>query len=206
MFIGHFAAGIAGRRLTPRAGLGWWFASVVLLDALWPVFLLLGLEHAQLSGASNPFLALTFTDYPFSHSLIAAAAWAVIFAGVYRLVTGRRDGAALLAAGVLSHWVLDVISHMPDMPVLPHGPYVGLELWKSVPATIVVETAMFAAAIVYYAAARRPRRSFWILVAVLYMLYVLSIVGPPPPSITAVAWTAIVAWIFVPWAWWADRP
>lgn len=206
MFIGHFAVGIAGRRLTPRTGLGWWFVSVVLLDALWPVFLLVGLEHAQLSGSSNPFLALTFTDYPFSHSLVASVAWAVIFAGVYRIATGRQDGAVLLALGVVSHWVLDVVSHMPDMPVLPRGPYLGLELWKSVPATIVVETAMFAGAIAYYAAGRRPRPAFWILVALLYVLYVLSVVGPPPPSITAVAWTAIVAWIFVPWAWWADRP
>lgn len=206
MFIGHFAVGIAGRRLTPRTGLGWWFTSVIFADMLWPVFLLTGLEHAELSGSSNPFLTLTFTDYPLSHSLVASAAWAAIFAGVYRLVTGRRDGALLLAGGVLSHWLLDFISHRPDMPVLPQGPYVGLELWKSVAATVIVETAMFAGAIWYYARAGRPRLAFWILVATLYLLYVASVVGPPPPSVTVVAWSGIAAWLFLPWAWWADRP
>jgi hypothetical protein len=205
MFIGHIAVGIAGRRLTPRAGLGWWVASVTFLDMLWPVFLLAGLEHAELSGSTNPFLTLTFTDYPLSHSLVAAAAWAAVFAGVYRLVKGRQGGAGLLALGVLSHWVLDVVSHLRDMPVLPRGPYIGLELWKSVPATAIVETGMFAAAIVYYARGTRPRPAFWVLIAVLYVLYIASIVGPPPPSIAAVAWTVIVAWLFIAWAWWADR-
>jgi membrane-bound metal-dependent hydrolase YbcI (DUF457 family) len=206
MFIGHFAVGIAGRRLTPRAGLGWWFASVALLDVVWPVLLLMGLEHAELSGSANPFLMLTFTDYPLSHSLVGAVVWAVIFAGVYRLATGRQDGALLLALGVLSHWVLDVVTHLADMPVLPNGPYLGLGLWKSVAGTVVVESAMFAAAIVYYARGNRPRLAFWILVAVLYALYVASIVGPPPPSRAVVAWAGIAAWLFVLWAWWADRP
>lgn len=205
MFIGHFAVGIAGRRLTPRAGLGWWFASVTFLDLVWPVLVLLGLEHFEIVQVPNPFLTLRFTDYPISHSLVGAAAWAAIFAGVWCLVKGRADGAWLLAGGVLSHWVLDVVSHLRDMPVLPHGPYLGFGLWKSVTLTIVVETAMFAAAIAFYARRGRPRPAFWILVGVLYVLYVVSVVAPPPPSVAAVAWTAIVAWLFIPWAWWADR-
>ena len=206
MFIGHFAVGIAGRRLTPRAGLGWWFASTAFLDMVWPVLVLIGLEQVQIVQSSNPFLILTFTAYPISHSLVGAAAWAAIFAGVYRLVKRRAGGALLLACGVLSHWVLDVVSHLPDMPVLPRGPYIGLGLWKSVALTIIVETAMFAGAIVYYARGRRPRPAFWILVSVLYLLYVASVFSPPPPTVAAVAWTAIAAWLFIPWAWWADRP
>jgi hypothetical protein len=91
------------------------------------------------------------------------------------------------------------------MPVLPHGPYIGFGLWRSVPLTIVVESAMFVAAIAYYARLGRPRLAFWALVILLYVLYVVSVVAPPPPSIAAVAWTGIVAWVFIPWAWWADR-
>jgi hypothetical protein len=206
MFIGHFAVGIAGRRLTPRTGLGWWMASGMFLDMVWPVLVLLGLEHVQIVQSSNSFLTLEFTSYPISHSLIGAAAWAAIFAGVYRLVKRRSDGALLLAGGVLSHWVLDVVSHLPDMPVLPGGPYIGLGLWKSSALTLVTESAMFFAAIAFYVRRGRPRLSFWVLVALLYVLYLVSAFSPPPPSVAAVAWTAIVAWVFIPWAWWADRP
>lgn len=205
MFIGHFAAGIAGRRLTPRAGLGWWFASVAFLDMVWPVLLLAGIEHVRITPSPNPFLSLTFTSYPVSHSLVGAAAWAVIFAGVWRLAKGRAGGGALLALGVLSHWILDVVSHQPDMPVLPHGPYIGFGLWRSVGATFIVETAMFAAAIVFYARRGRPRAAFWVLVAFLYVLYVANLFSPAPPSVNAIAWTAIASWVFIPWAWWADR-
>jgi hypothetical protein len=207
MFIGHFAVGIAGRRLTPRAGLGWWTASAVFLDMVWPVLLLLGLEHVKIvPSAPNAFLTLTFTDYPISHSLVGAVAWAAIFGGVYRLAKGRTGGALLLAGGVLSHWVLDVVSHLPDMPVLPHGPYIGLGLWKSWPLTIAVETAMFVAAIVFYARRGTPRLGFWLFVGFIYLLYVVSAFAPPPPTIEMIAWTAIVAWLLVPWAWWVDRP
>jgi hypothetical protein len=205
MFIGHFAVGIAGRRLTPRAGLGWWLTSVIFLDMVWPVLVLLGLEHAEIVQSSNPFLTLKFTDYPISHSLVGAVVWSAIFAGVWRLAKGGAYGGWLLAGGVFSHWVLDVISHVSDMPVLPHGPYIGFGLWRSVPLTIVVESAMFVAAIAYYARLGRPRLAFWALVILLYVLYVVSVVAPPPPSIAAVAWTGIVAWVFIPWAWWADR-
>jgi hypothetical protein len=206
MFIGHFAVGLAGRRLTPRAGLGWWFAAVVFLDAVWPVMLLLGLEQVAITPSPDPFLNLTFISYPISHSLVAAVAWAIVFAGAWRMIKGRGDGALLLAAGVLSHWVLDVVSHLPDMPVLPHGPYIGLGLWRSVPLTVVVEVAMFAGGIAWYARGRRPRVSFWLLMGLLVVLYVASLVSPPPPSVAAIAWTSIVAWLFIPWAWWADRP
>ena len=205
MFIVHFAVSIAGRRLTPRAGLGWWFASAAFLDVLWPVLLLLGLEHVQITPSSNPFLTLTFTDYPISHSLVGALVWAAVFAGVWRLVKGRAGGAALLACGVLSHWVLDVVSHRPDMPVFPRGPYLGLGLWRSPALTIVVESAMFAAAIAFYARYRRPGLAFWLLTAFLYALYVVSILAPAPPSVDAIAWTALAGWLFIPWAWWADR-
>jgi hypothetical protein len=116
--------------------------------------------------------------------------------------------AILFAAAVLSHWVLDVISHRPDVPVLPGGPYLGLGLWNSVTATLVVELAMFAGGLFLYVrsgAAGARRVSFWLLIGFLLVAYFAAAFGPPPPDVTTLAWSALALWLLIPWARWADR-
>ena len=116
--------------------------------------------------------------------------------------------ALLLGAGVLSHWVLDVISHRPDVPVLPGGPYLGLGLWNSIPATLAVELTMFAAGLAIYIRSGFPgagRVSFWLLIAFLLIAYFAAAFGPPPPNVTTLAWSALAVWLLIPWARWADR-
>ncbi len=206
MFLGHIAVGLAGKRAAPSVSLGTWLASVQLVDLLWPIFLLAGLEHVRIVFGITAFTPLDFYDYPITHSLVGAAAWAGIFAGVWLAVRRERWAAALLAAGVISHWVLDVIAHRPDMPVLPHGPYLGLGLWNSIPATLIVELTMFAIGIgVRSGGAGRHRVSFWLFVAFLLVMYFAAAFGPPPPDARTLAWSALAIWLLVPWAWWADR-
>jgi len=205
VFIGHFAVGLAGKRLVPTMSLALWFVSVQLLDLLWPIFLLTGLEHVRIAPGNTAFTPLDFYHYPWTHSLVGAAVWGALLAGGWMLLTGRRRGVALLFAGVLSHWVLDVLTHGPDVPVLPHGPYIGLGLWNSVAGTLAVETSMFVAGLLLYAQARRPRASFWALMIVLFALYLGAAFGPPPPSVKVLAISALAGWLFLPWAWWSDR-
>lgn len=207
MFLGHFAAGLAGRRVAPSVSLAVWFLAVQLLDVLWPVFILGGIEHVRIDPGNTAFTPLDFTDYPISHSLVGAFVWGTLFAGGWMLLRGRTGAAGLLFLGVVSHWMLDVISHRPDVPLLPHGPYLGLGLWNSVAWTVIVEASMFVAAIVVYARGRRPRPSFWLLIALLSVFYLGAAFGPPPPGVQTLGWTAIAGFvIIVPWAWWADRP
>jgi hypothetical protein len=216
MFLGHFAVGLAGRRAAPGVSLAAWFASAQLVDLIWPVCLLLGLEHVRIAPGITAFTPLDFYHYPITHSLIGGLAWAGISSGLWLL--GHRRGpvvvpdagraAGLLALGVLSHWVLDVISHRPDVPVLPGGPYLGLGLWYSVPATLVVEIGLFAGGLLLYVrsgAAGAKRVSFWLLVVVLLASYAGAAFGPPPPDVRTLAVSALLMWLFVPWAWWADR-
>lgn len=205
VFVGHFAAGLAAKRVMPDVSLATWFVSVQLLDLIWPLCLLLGLEHVRIVPGITAFTPLDFYDYPITHSLVGAAAWAALFTGAWAIRRGRRTGALLVFLGVLSHWLLDVVAHRPDVPVLPHGPYLGLGLWNSVPATLIVETAMFAAGISLYARVRRPTVSFWILMAVLFVLYLAAAFGPPPPTVRVLAFSALAGWLFVAWAWWVDR-
>lgn len=210
MFVGHFGLGLAAKRLAPRLSLGTLFLSVQLADGLWPIFLLLGREHVHIVPHIMKTSHLNFWDYPWSHSLAALAVWGALFGAVYYLARRFLFGAILLAAGVVSHWFLDVLMHRPDMPVRPGGPYVGLGLWNSLPATLALEGVLYAAGIVLYLDATRPRDavgtwSLGILLVLLASIGIWALVGPPPPNEKSLAWSALSIWIVVPWGYWIDR-
>jgi len=121
MFIGHFAVGFAAKRQAKTVSLGTLFLAVQFLDLLWPTFLLLGWEQVRIVPgitAVNPF---DFTSYPYSHSLVAALGWSIAFAAIYWLIRRRAGNALVLALAVLSHWALDYVTHIPDLPVTIHG-------------------------------------------------------------------------------------
>lgn len=211
MFIGHFAVGFAAKRAIPRASLAALFAAVQLADMLWPVFVAVGLEHVRIAPGDTPFTPLEFVSYPYSHSLLALAMWGVLFGVLYGFrVRGGGRVALLMAALVLSHWLLDFASHRPDMPIVPGGEKYGLGLWYSVPATILVESAMLIASLWVYTRATRPRDNVgrWGLVALVSLLLVAyfgNVVGGAPPSVEAI-WIASFAGIAIILAlgWWAD--
>lgn len=212
MFIGHFAVGFGAKKLAPSVSLGTLFLASELADLLWPSFVLLGLERVGIRPGLTAVTPLDFVSYPFSHSLLALALWAAVLAAVHRLV--RRPAAAVtfvLAGIVLSHWLLDVASHRPDMPITLSDPLrLGLGLWRSRPATIAVEGGLFAAGVLVYAQVTRPldrtgRITLWALVGFLVLLYLASLFGPPPPSVAAVAWSGEAIWLLVAWGAWVDR-
>ncbi|MFY9821125.1 MAG: hypothetical protein WAM82_07070 [Thermoanaerobaculia bacterium] len=112
---------------------------------------------------------------------------------------------------MLSHWVLDVLTHRPDMPVTIGGPTrLGLGLWDSLPATVAIEMLLFAVGVGIYARftearGRRGSLGFWGLVGFLVAVYFVNLFGPPPPNATAVAWGAQALWLLVVWGYWVDR-
>ncbi|HTP28804.1 MAG TPA: hypothetical protein VMK12_24480, partial [Anaeromyxobacteraceae bacterium] len=157
MFIGHFAVGLAAKRLTPRTSLGTLFAAAQLLDLVWPVLVLLGVETVQVVPGTTAFDRLDFVNYPWTHSLLMAMVWATAFALVYRQRKGSGQGVWVVGGLVLSHWVLDFVSHRPDLPLAPGALKVGLGLWNSVPATVVVEGVLFSVGVALYATGTRAR-------------------------------------------------
>jgi len=211
MFIGHFAVGLAAKRAAPRTSLGTLTLAAVFLDALWPLFLLLGVERADLKPGPNSFLFLDFTYYPISHSLLLALVWSALFGIVYLSRTKYAAGALWVGLLILSHWILDFIVHVPDLPLWPGGPRVGLGLWNYRAATIAIESAMFLGGLWIYATMTRPKNrvgkaALWAYAIVLAVLYATDAgAKEPPPSVTAVALVGIVAWIFAPWAFWIDH-
>ncbi|HJW92120.1 MAG TPA: hypothetical protein VJ901_00745 [Thermoanaerobaculia bacterium] len=204
MFIGHDACSFAAKRVTPRVSLGLLIAAANLLDLLWPVFVLLGIEHVRVQRGPTPFLNLDLYDYPWSHSLLMSIVWGALFALGYWLITRNGRGAAMLGALVVSHWLIDFVVHVPDLPLWPGGPKVGLGLWNHTAATAIIESLMFIGGIALYLQKHRARFAFWSLIVFLTGVYITSIVAPPPPSERAVAWSALALWLLPFWAWRAE--
>jgi hypothetical protein len=210
MFIGHPATGFAAKRLAPAASLGILFVAPIFLDLLWPFFLRLGIEQVRIDPGNTAFTPLDFTHYPWSHSLLMAVVWSVVFGAAYRMWKADTRGAVVAGALVLSHWVLDFVVHRPDLPLYLDRMKVGLGLWNFVLATLVLELTMFAGGLALYLRATRAkdRTGRWALVALvafLLVLYASVVLGPPPPSIRTLALMGLVAWLLPLWAWWVDR-
>ena len=210
MFIGHYAVGFAFKRFAPRAGSGPLMAAPILPDLMWPFFLLLGWESVRIDPGTTAFTSLAFDSYPISHSLLTDAGWALGLAAAYWGITKYARGAVVIAIGVISHWVLDAVSHRPDMPLYPGGPLVGLGLWNSIPGTLLVESVMFAGGLWLYVRTTKARDRvgssvMWIFVAFLLVIYVANAFGSPPPNPRAIAWLGLAQWVIPFWAAWFDR-
>lgn len=211
MVIGHFAVGFASKKFAPQASLGVLMAAPMLLDLLWPIFLLTGWERVRIAPGITAFTPLDLEYMPYSHSLLMAVVWALLFASGYWLLTRYRTGAVVIAIGVFSHWILDFITHRPDLPLYPGGHLrVGLGLWHSIIGTLVVEVPLFVAGVWLYITTTRPKGiigvlALWGLVALAALIYANGLLGPPPPNEKILPWFALTAWIVPLWAWWIDR-
>ena len=211
MFIGHYAVGLASKKLAPRASLGALMAAPIVLDLLWPIFLLLGWEHVSVEPNTNPFLRLAFDSYPISHGLAAVLGWATLLAAVYYGFTRYGAGAIMIWLGVISHWVLDYVVHRPDLLLYSGGTRMfGLGLWNHRWAAIAVEGVLFAAGIWLYLRQTHAKDkigayAFWGFVILLLLAYAGAAFGPPPPaSVRKLAIVTLCTSLMIPWAWWFD--
>jgi hypothetical protein len=217
MFLGHYGVALALKRVEPKLSLGTLFVAVQLADLLWGVFLLAGWEIVRIDPGYTAVTPLQFVEYPISHSLVGVAAWAAIGAAAYyswptRDTSRHWQAAALVGFAILTHFPLDVVTHVADLPLAGQdSPRLGLGLWNNPTATMLVELAAFAAGLAIYVAFRshrHPARAGRLagLTVLLVGIYLLSFFGPPPPSVTAIGVTDIVGLLLLAAvAAWADR-
>jgi hypothetical protein len=210
MFIGHFGVGFAAKRVAPRVSLGTAFLAAQWLDLLWPTLLLLGMETVRIAPGATAVTPLVFDHYPISHSLLAVVCWGVAGGAMYALGKHNVRGAVVVGVLVVSHWLLDAIVHVPDLPLAPGSTtLVGLGLWGSKVATLAVEVPIFVIGVWLYATSTQAndksgRWGLMGLVAFLAVIHVGNMFGDPPPSATAIAWVGQAQWLLVAWAYWVD--
>ncbi|HMJ46430.1 MAG TPA: metal-dependent hydrolase [Ferruginibacter sp.] len=208
MFIGHYALAFGSRKLGRSPSLAVMFIAVQFLDLLWPILVLAGVETFEIEVGNTALTPLNFTSYPYSHSLLMSFLWANLFAIVYVGFTKNKRGAFLLGCLVVSHWVLDFITHRPDLQLSPFNDMrVGLGLWNEPIPESILEVGLFLTGAYIYIKSTVIKRkiAFWSLIIVFLAIHFMNIFGPPPPSVNAVAWTANLMWLFVLWAWWIEK-
>jgi len=211
MFIGHSGVGFAAKYFDNKLSLGTLLMATQFIDLLWPLFLLLGLEHVKIDPGNTAFTPLDFIYYPFSHSFLAVLIWAVLFGLVYYFIKKNIKGAVVLGCLVLSHWILDLISHRPDLPLTFWSDIkVGMGLWNSILFTVLVEGAIFITGVYLYLRTTKEKNktgtySLWGLVVFLVVIYIMNLLGPPPPSTEPLAYVGLSQWLLVAWGYWIDR-
>lgn len=211
MFIGHFGAGFTGKKFSKSASLGTYFMAAQWVDLIWPILVLLGIEKVKIEPGISSVTPLDFTYYPFTHSLFGVLIWALLFGIVYFLIKKNIRVAIILGLLVLSHWVLDLFVHIPDLLIFPGLELkVGLGLWNSFAATLILEGLVFTVGLYLYLKstnAKNKTGTFALLGLVVFLvaIYISNLFGPPPPSAEAIGIVSNSQWLIILWAYWIDK-
>jgi hypothetical protein len=217
MFLGHYGVAFALKRVEPKLSLGTLFIAAQLADLLWGFFLLLGWERADIVPGYTAVTPLDFVSYPISHSLVGLLIWSAVAAALYyswptRDTTRHWQASAIVGVAVFSHFPLDVLVHVPDLPLAgSDSPKLGLGLWNNVTATAIAELLTLAGGVTIYIAFRSHRHPVRVgrlalVLVVLVGVYIANLVSPPPPNLTVVALSGIVFFVVAATlAAWADR-
>jgi len=215
MLVGHFAIGLIGKRAAARASIGTLVLASMLADMLGFVFILAGLEHWRIVPGGRGIESMELYDIVWSHSMAMVVLWGLLLAALYRWRTRYRSGTLVVFVAVVSHWILDFISHRPDMPLAPgvSGVY-GLGLWTSSRWTLVVEGGLWLASLIVYMRMTRAKKRagtyvFWLVVALLTLSWLSNFMGSAPPAAQDPVSGSIAALVFfslmMAWAFWMDR-
>lgn len=214
MFIGHFGVAFAAKKITSKVSLGTLVLAVQFLDLIWPLLVLLKVEKVSVEPGATAYNDLNFEFYPYTHGLLGAFILSCAFAGIFYLLHPREKCAMIMGGLVFSHWILDFITHRPDLPLAGDNTLkVGLGLWNSVEMTILVELLIFIVGIIIYLkytppVTRSKKIGFGLFVVFLLSIFAFASFGPKPPADLAsfaLAGPALAMWLLVPWAAWIDR-
>lgn len=199
MFVGHYSVSFAARAASPKLPLWALFVAVQFLDVLWGVFVLIGLEKVRIVPGITATNPLDLYFMPYTHSLLAAIVWAVVAGVVWTRWKGNALGGRWMGLAVFSHWVLDLIVHRPDLPLLGNRFKVGLGLWNQPAVAFLLEAGLLAGGMIWFLmrtppATRGGTTGFVVFGVALTLVHAVVFFGSPPATPTAAAITALAAY------------
>ena len=200
MFIGHYGPAFGAKAAVRRVPLWVYFVGVQWMDVVWSTLVLLGVEKVKVVPGFTQGSPLDLYYMPYTHSLDGALILSAIFgAAVCAFFRQQRIAVFFVcAAAVFSHWILDVVVHMPDMPLFDNSMKIGFGLWRWLWISLPLELIVLAAGAWLYARYVPARKggNVWlgIFVLVLAAVEIYAAFGPMPASPQAVAQTALLAY------------
>lgn len=209
MFIGHYGVSFAIKKASPTTSLGTLFLAVQLLDVLFSLFLLVGLEKLRIVPGFTQYNPYDLYYMPYTHSLAGAAVWAVAAAALM-FAAGAKASAPWIGAAVFSHFLLDVPMHTPDMPLLGNDSVkIGLGLWHHRNLSLAAELAALGIGWWIWHRSAPPvarRAGMYVFVACLVALTIATPFFPPPADGNAFAYQALAGYlVLAAFAAWLDR-
>ena len=217
MFIGHYGVALAAKKAEKNISLGLLFIAVQFVDILFCIFVLLGIEIVTISPGITETNPLEFVHYPFTHSLAASFVWAILVYLGFRFIPrkgnlNKNSVALIMGMAVLSHFFLDLITHIPDLPVLGSDSLkMGFGLWNYLAASYLVEAGVFLGGLWMYLKTTKGT-SFggkygMILFAIaLLIMNLINFLGPPPPNVQMLAFVGLANYMALSAiAFWLDK-
>jgi len=204
MFVGHYGVAGAAKPTAKHVPLWVFFVAVQWLDVVWSVLVLVGIEKLRIVPGFTQANALDLYYMPYTHSLPGAAALSLLFGAAIALAYRQRYIATfgIVSAAAFSHWLLDLVVHVPDLPLYDDAAKVGLGLWRHVALSFPLELVLLIAGTWMYAravpaATAKARAAPWAFVVLMAALQVYVNFGPPPPSERMMAILALTLYVLL---------
>lgn len=206
MFVGHYAPAFVAKRADRTIPLWVLFLAVQFLDVLWGPFVFLGIEKVRIVPGFTKATPLDLYYMPYTHSLVGAIAWSLVFALAYRVLarSGSARSMVIVALAVFSHWVLDLLVHAPDLPLYGNSAKVGLGLWNAPAIELPLEALLLLGAIWWCYRDQLSRAiGTFVFGAIMVALQLYFFFAPPPPSDKAIAVMGFFSYVvFATVIWW----
>jgi hypothetical protein len=198
MLVGHYGVAFGAKPSTPVVPLWVYFIAVQWLDVVWSILVLCGVEKLRIIPGFTEANPYDLYYMPYTHGLPGAIVLSLALGAIVAAMVARQRGMAFLivAAAAFSHWILDLIVHIPDLPLYDNSDKVGFGLWRHVAVSFPLEIAVLLIGAWFYAralppAGRRGHIALRSFVVLLVLLQVYANFGPPPSSQTAMAIMAL---------------
>lgn len=213
MFVGHYGVSFAAKRYAGHLPLWIWFIAVQWMDVVWSVLVLLGIEKLRIVPGFTQSNALDLYYMPYTHGLPGSIILSLVLGVVVALFFPGNRGTTILfvAAASFSHWVLDLIVHVPDLPLYDNTAKVGLGLWRHVVLSFPLELIVLGLGAWFCArtgmfTSTRGRLALSGFAIFLAVAQVYANFGPPPSSADAMALIALALYaVMAVSAAWVER-